>query len=358
MRCFVITKKHIIISISAIVLIISGIILSKIESSPTAQPTFKENSPEEIVFDVLPTKSSSSVIQGAKEYLSSASKPKPIEVLTSFGGIFSETYSPDDYHESSEIPKSVTQENTNLNTVEEMTNNSSELLKNETPYLITEQGLADGGFNISDNAQILIIHTHTTESYTPESSSGLPDNSRSTDETRNMISVGDVFKQKLTEMGFKVIHDKTVHDYPSYQGAYGRSLTTAKKHLDDNSNIQIILDIHRDAITKEDGTRVKLVKDVNGTSCAQMMIVCGTDSGGLSHPNWQSNLKFAACIQHKMQKLYPGVMRPINLREERFNQHLTPAALILEIGTHGNTITEAKNGAVLLAEAIGSVLKS
>lgn len=195
--------------------------------------------------------------------------------------------------------------------------------------------------------EVLIIHTHTTESYF--------ETDRNLDENKNMIAVGKVIKDKLVKSGVKVIHDATVHDYPSYNSSYTRSAATTKKHIETNPNIKIVLDIHRDAVATDNGGKLSLVTNINGEKTAQLMFVVGTDEQ-LSHENWQENLKLALKLQHKANELYPTLMRPINLREQRFNQQLSSGSIIIEVGSNGNTLEEAKRGAELIADVISAVL--
>lgn len=196
---------------------------------------------------------------------------------------------------------------------------------------------------------VLIIHTHTTESYF--------ETDRNLDENKNMIAVGKVIKEKLEDAGVRVIHDTTVHDYPSYNSSYTRSAATTKNHLQNNPNIKVVLDIHRDAVATDSGSKLSLVTDINGEKVAQLMFVVGTDEQ-LAHENWQENLKLALKLQHKANELYPTLMRPINLREQRFNQQLSNGSIIIEVGSNGNTLDEAKRGGALIGDVVAKVLSN
>lgn len=210
-------------------------------------------------------------------------------------------------------------------------------------------------FKIDDSGpQVLVVHTHTTECYAGDEMSG--DTERSTDESRNMIEVGNVVCDVLEECGISCVHDTTVHDYPSYQGAYTRALSTITANLNKYPSIKVVLDIHRDAFIYPDGSKLRVACEQNGVQTAKVMIVAGTDSMGLSNPNWRENFKLAAKIQNAAQIMYPGLMRPINLRRERFNMHMTTGSLLLEIGSNGNVLEEAKEGAKDTAYAIAAVL--
>ena len=339
--------------ISAISVVAAGGILITLSIKPQGEKSvtvFNHYNAEKIVSDVLPSEEEAAVISYLKKQISSITKPEPGEIIKRHGGAFSKLSSP------TPAPVPTPSEEPEEIITEERTSPTNQMFKNETDYSVSEKTFKNIPLEFSNNPTVLIIHTHTTECYTPENNISLPDNGRSTDESKNMIAVGKVIKETLESFGISVVHDTTFHDYPSYQGAYGRSLTTAKKNLSENNNIELILDIHRDAVTGENGSRVKLIKEINGEACAQLMIVCGTDGGGLSHPGWHDNLNFAVKLQQNMNSAYPGLMRPINLRKERFNQHLTPGSLIVEVGTHGNSLKEAKTSAAYIASEIGKLI--
>ena len=242
--------------------------------------------------------------------------------------------------------------------VEERNIITQSMLKNQTNYNVTLSDFENRALNLSSSPKVLIIHTHTTESYAPENESEyfVNDSSRSCDNERNMISIGKIIGEALKEQGIEVIHDETFHDYPVYNGAYGRCLSSISNDLEKYPGINIILDVHRDAVSGADGKQIKVISDISGQKTAQVMLVVGTNGGGLSHSGWKDNLTFATHIQKNAEKNYPGLMRPLNLREERFNQHMTPNSIIIEVGTNANTLSEAKAGARLIGECIAAVL--
>ncbi len=212
--------------------------------------------------------------------------------------------------------------------------------------------------NLTDAPAVLIIHTHTTESYTPsEKYNYTPsETDRTTDLNYNMVSVGEVIYNHLTENGINTIHDKTINDHPSYSQSYSKSLKLVQGYMQKYPSIKIVIDVHRDAIVTKSGTKMRPVASFD-TPCAQVMTVVGTNDSGLNHPQWQTNLAFVLKLQHEMNTLYPSLARPINLRRERFNHHLAPYAFILEVGTNGNTLDEAKEGALLFSKSLVSLLK-
>ncbi len=211
----------------------------------------------------------------------------------------------------------------------------------------------------SDGPIVLIVHTHTSESYTPSAAYNYvpSDTDRTEDLNYNMASVGEAVAEKLTQANINFIHDKSINDYPSYSGSYSKTLKLIESYIQKYPSIKVVLDVHRDAIIRSDGTKVRTAVNIAGTDAAQVMFVVGTDQSGLAHPNWKNNLAFAVRLQQKMNALYPSLARPINLRKQRFNQHMTNASLIVEVGTNGNTLDEAKYGASLFADALIKVLE-
>lgn len=226
-------------------------------------------------------------------------------------------------------------------------------LRNQTSYTPDTASLVNAPLSFlplskKKQPQVLIVHTHTSEGYHPTG--------RSSEEDKNVVAVGAQIAAVLEEQGIAVLHDKTVHD-ENYNGSYDRSLQTVTKQLDAHPELCVVLDVHRDALTAEDGTELRLTSEINGKTAAQYMLVMGTDEGGLEHPDWQTNLSFALRLQQQMDTLSPGLARPINLRKERFNQHMSPGMILVEAGASGNTLEEALYSARLFADALSRVLK-
>lgn len=209
-----------------------------------------------------------------------------------------------------------------------------------------------------EGPQILIVHTHGSEAYTPDGAdvyTPSDNNTRTLDTNYNMVRVGTEMEKVFTEMGLGVVHDTTLYDYPQYNGAYDRSAQAVKAYLEQYPTIRIVLDVHRDALIGEDGTVYKAVTTVDGTSTAQVMLVLGSSEGG-EHPNWMENLTLACKIQNGMNTLYPTLARPMTMRSSRYNQQLCSGSLLVEVGTHGNTLQEALSAARLFARSAGQVL--
>lgn len=213
-------------------------------------------------------------------------------------------------------------------------------------------------FTLGEGPQILIVHTHGSEAYSQ--TDGLTyqesDSYRTTDCSRNMVRVGEEMAQIFRENGFEVIHDTNLYDYPAYNGAYDRSGAAVKDWLAKYPTIKIILDVHRDALVGTDGSIYKLVSEENGEKVAQVMLVVGTDGSGASHPYWIDNLALAVRYQQELISDYVSLARPIVLRNSRYNQNLSTGSLLVEVGGHGNTLTEALAGARLFAQSVSQVL--
>ena len=232
---------------------------------------------------------------------------------------------------------------------------------NRTSKTLDVAALASAPLNIhlpqQGGPEILIMHTHGSEAYAQEGADVYQetDTARTTDTQYNIIRVGDEIERIFTEMGLSVIHDRTLYDYPSYNGSYERSRAAVEQYLKDYPSIQIVLDVHRDALVGEDGTIYKAVTEIDGVKTAQVLMVMGSDDGGLSHPNWDKNLSLSMRIQHRMNTLWPGLSRPTILRSSRFNQQLSQGSMLVEVGSHGNTLQEALAGARDFARAAGQV---
>lgn len=195
--------------------------------------------------------------------------------------------------------------------------------------------------------KVLIIHTHTTESYLPDD--------RCENQSKNIVRVGEEFARVLNENGIKTLHVKTVHDSP-YSKSYINQLKTIEQTLKEYPSIEVIIDVHRDALYNSKQEKLKPVTTINNEKTAQVMLVCGTDAMGLQHDYWQNCFSFALKIQRDMNKNYPNLARPINLREERFNTHMTKNSVIFEIGANGNTLEEAIRAGGYAAQSIANVI--
>lgn len=207
--------------------------------------------------------------------------------------------------------------------------------------------------------KVLIVHTHTSEAYTPTKENFYvpSDPDRTENPKYNVVRVGEEIAKNLKNMGIEVIHDKTIHDYPSYNGSYVNTMKTIQSQIKKNPSICFVLDIHRDGLITEDGKKLKVTAQIDGKKAAQIMFVVGTNQFGLEHPKWRENFKLALKLQEQCNRLYPGLARPIHLTKYRYNQHLTTGSLIIEMGSNGNTLEEALISSEYIAKVFAEVFK-
>ena len=231
---------------------------------------------------------------------------------------------------------------------------------NHTDYALDiEQLLTDAPTLTAgdDGPQVLIFHSHATEAYTMSGTDVYEesDSYRTLDTQQNMVRVGEEMAQIFEEAGIEVVHDTTLYDYPSYNEAYNRSSQGVAHWLEEYPSIQLVLDVHRDALAASDGT---IYKTVAGTvdDCAQVMMVMGSDAMGQEHPNWRVNLSLATSIQKALAEKWSTLARPLVLRTSRFNQHQSTGEILLEVGTHGNTLQEAITAARLYARTVADLM--
>lgn len=236
-------------------------------------------------------------------------------------------------------------------------------LFNRTEKTVDLESVAQAGSSLTfqpaeAGPQVLIMHTHSTEAYARDGTEPYTETgtARTTDTSYNIIRVGDEIARIFEEMGLNVIHDTELYDYPAYDGAYERSRAGVEAYLAQYPTIQMVLDVHRDALVDSDGTIYKPMIQIDGVKMAQVMLLVGSDDAGASFPDWQEHLALAMEIQQEMNSLWPGLARPITLRTARFNQQLTKGSLLVEVGGHGNTLEEALAGARLFARSAAKVL--
>lgn len=232
-------------------------------------------------------------------------------------------------------------------------------LKNNTDLDIDLKEFVNGKLNYSieknGQPQVLIIHTHATESYLLHTQDYYTDNdkSRTTDNNYNMVALGKIIADNLNNAGITTLHDTTLHDYPSYNSSYSRAADTICNYTEKYSSIKVVIDLHRDAIAANDTDKVKVTTEINGKKAAQIMLVMGSQSGNVTNfPNWRENLKLAAKLQQTLESTYPTLARSIHFTSKNYNESLTNGSMLIEIGTDGNTFDEAKYSAELLSQAL------
>ena len=205
---------------------------------------------------------------------------------------------------------------------------------------------------------VLIFHTHTTESYELLNYGWYTTEyvTRSNSPDRNMVRVGTAICEELTKMGIGVVHDTEIHD-TKYTGAYDRSRESITQIMAENPSIQVVIDVHRDAIKQSDGTRIKPTAEINGKKAAQIMIIAGCEDGKVTDfPRWEENLTFALQLQKTAETDYPGLMRPVLFSARKYNMDVTPCSVLLEVGSDSNTLEEAEYSGHLIGKALGELL--
>lgn len=236
-------------------------------------------------------------------------------------------------------------------------------LKNATGLNVDVAALCAAPVNITlggaDSPQILILHTHATEAYTPDGDDTyVPSGDhRTTDTSQNVVRVGDEIAGVLESCGFSVIHDTTLYDYPDYTKAYANAYDGIEEWLQKYPSIRVVMDVHRDALEGDDGTIYKTMAEVDGEKVAQVMLVMGSNDSGKSFDSWQENLTLAFKLQMQLNAQYPSLARPVTLRSARYNEQLTNGSLLVEVGSHGNTLQEALAAARLFAASAAQVFQ-
>ena len=204
---------------------------------------------------------------------------------------------------------------------------------------------------------VLILHSHATESYEKKAAYEETSPYRTLDTDYNMVSIGERVAEILENGGIQVIHDRTLYDYPNYNDAYIIAREAIEAHLAEKPSICMVLDLHRDAAEDAEGNQKHSAITIDGISTANLMLVMGSDKGSREFPNWEQNLALAVKLQAQLEQTHEGLCKPINLVTSRYNQDLSTGALLVEVGTAGNTHQEAMAAAEFLAEGILALAK-
>lgn len=204
--------------------------------------------------------------------------------------------------------------------------------------------------------KVLLYCTHTSETFV--NSEGYKfsytGTMRTKDAKYNMLSVASVLQEKLQSKNFNVIFDTTPHDYTSYDNAYTNSKQTIKNALNKHGKFGLMIDVHRDAYG---GLNNGPTVEINGKKVALIMVVVGIGTKGYENPYWETNLAIAMQIVKKGEEMYPGLFRPLLIRDSKYNQDLNEGAILTEMGTTGNTHEEVFYAATCLANILDEVFK-
>lgn len=206
--------------------------------------------------------------------------------------------------------------------------------------------------------QVLILHTHATEAYEAREknfySNKAPNNSRNS--KINVVGVGEEIVNQLKLAGIGVVHDKKIHDDPSYNGAYDRSNQTIRAYLEKYPSIKVVLDVHRDGIQNKNNERIAPITKIDGRKAAQILIIAGCDNGNMHYLTYEKNLAFACFLQRNLEADYPKLTRPLLFKYKHYNQSLTPGTLLVEIGSNSNSVDEARFSGWLFGKSLAKAL--
>lgn len=225
-------------------------------------------------------------------------------------------------------------------------------------YTVDKVGLLTQPLNwdlTGEEPKVLIVHSHGSESFAPTGEYQETTAYHTLNTNYNMVSIGSFVAEKLEAAGISVLHDTALHDEPSYNASYNNSRKSVQAYLQEYPSICLVLDLHRDSIEDEAGNQVVQTVFAQGETLAPLMLVVGTDYGGLEHPQWRENLALALKLQTQLEDICPGICRNINLRTQRFNQDLSTGAMLIEVGASGNTRQEALGAAEVLVKGIVSL---
>lgn len=215
-------------------------------------------------------------------------------------------------------------------------------------------------FNLekTNEPQVLIYHTHTTECYEDSEKDQYDRNipTRSKDTNLNVVGVGEEIVRQLEMRGIKTIHDTKIYDDPAYSGAYDRTNLMINNVLKKHKHIKVILDIHRDSIVTPKKERVAPVTMINGQKVAQLMIISGCDNGSNHYKNYEKNLSFACALEKQIEQDFPTLTRPVSFKYKHYNQSLSPGALLVEIGSQANSTQEARLCGLYFGTSLSNLL--
>ncbi|MFZ5595935.1 MAG: stage II sporulation protein P [Bacillota bacterium] len=216
-----------------------------------------------------------------------------------------------------------------------------------TPVVSNVENQSSAAGEMTENALVGIYYTHTGETYSI--SDGVE---RKTGEKGGVVEAGEALKEILeTRFGIRVAHYDAVND-KAYNSSYVESEKTARQLLGENKDVQVLLDIHRDA----GKTRSESLVSINGEEVAPILLIVGSDARS-PFPTWRNNRDFAMELSNRINSKYPGLCVGVRVKEGRYNQFLHPRAVLVEIGTSNNTREEAVKSARLLAAVLADIIR-
>lgn len=263
--------------------------------------------------------------------------------------------------ESAFIPSFVNVPSNPLENVEdfEYETNSTFSIMNRTSKIIDKSAIIDNPYDLkievnSDEPQVLIFHTHGTESYQKGEFDDYEESgdARTLHTDYNMSVIAKTLTNSLNSAGVNTLYADDIHDYPSYVESYSNSYKTVSEYLENYPSIKLVIDVHRDAVVSANGEHKKETVTINGEESARVMVVIGSDGGGLEHDYFMTNLNVGANIHNTIDSKYDGLMRDLYFTNSRYNQQLSKGQILVEVGYSGNTLEEAKNGIKYFADGL------
>ena len=213
---------------------------------------------------------------------------------------------------------------------------------------------------LTKSPRVLILHTHGTESYSPDGALSYREEDlsvHSDDPQKSVVAVGEALADTLNRQGIATVHCTVLHDASGYRDSYARAEETIRQYLEQYPTIRLVIDLHRDSILKSTGEMVRPVSIVDGEAAAQVMCVVGSSWGGEENPRWENNLALALQLRKRLNEQYENLCRPPYLQSATYNQELAPASLLLEIGACGNSLGEAERSAVAVGNILAQMMK-
>ena len=211
-------------------------------------------------------------------------------------------------------------------------------------------------FAVQGEVHVLIYHTHTTEAYRMEGEDVYEESgfSRTRNAQKNIIRIGEALKAQLEAQGFRVIHDTTDHEPPKLATAYTRSEQTMRYYQQKYPDMDIYIDVHRDAADIEKNKDDVVI--IDGKRCARMMFVVGKGTKYDEKPDFEANFALAEALSAQLDTYHPKLTRDIRIKEGRYNQHIGDMCLLVEVGHNANTLQDALNSTAYLAKAMAEVV--
>ncbi len=216
-------------------------------------------------------------------------------------------------------------------TKEELQDISGELV--DDPEIVTEE---------KEDSKVAIYHSHTTESFVPDSGEPFVENLDKT-----VVQLGRKLTDELANYDIGTVHSEEIHDLPSRRESYARSLPTVEQILEDKPDTDVVLDLHRDGIPRDATTA-----EIEGEKVGKVLILVGSEG----NPNWRENYQFALQLQKELEQIHPELSRGIRTQNFSYNQEVHTRSLLIEVGGHENSLQEAKNTVPYLAEAINNAV--